>query len=254
MSKSPLGKRRDKYRLRRQLQKGNQRSPLISSLSRSWSPLTIWLKNIWQWFWRLLIEVVRFCLRAVVLFGIKISKPLRTSSRTSHQFNLKLNFRFNIRARLKSLKLRLIRSLRKAPIFDWLLLAIIFSTALLAYAAITRPNASAINCARKINGLWQTNLGEISFLEKPNSHKAIATLSYENIDRGMVKGKIEGELNGDTLDFSWTEIAERGKPKTQGKGILFFRNQCREFYGNYSSISLQNRGFQGLLTKPIMVK
>jgi hypothetical protein len=245
VSKPSLRKKRDKYRLRRQHQKGNQRSRLLSSLERlglkSWAT---WLQTGLKITWRLFVELVRFSLRAIVLLILKIFKF------RPHQFNPQLN----LEAWLKNLKLHLTQSLRNAPIFGWMLLALLSMVALLAYDAITRPSSNAIDCRQKINGLWQTNLGEMNFQEKPNSRKAIATFDYENIDRGRVRSRIEGELNSDILDFRWTELAERGKLKTQGQGILFFRNQCQEFYGSYSSISLQNRGLQGLLTKAIAVK
>jgi hypothetical protein len=273
VSKPSLGKRRDKYRLRRQLQARGQRSVFFSSLEGQWNSLSAGLKVIGWWGWRLLVELVRRSLRTLVIFTLKLVKrfespktdrkpPAQESTRLS-AFSLNLKHwgqrfkQFFVNKQLikkQFLNRQLINKLRGAPVFAWLLLTAICAVVVLAYSAVTRPSSSSVNCREQINGIWQTNLGEINLQEQAHSNKIIAIFRYQNIDRGTVNAKIEGELDYDTLEYSWTEQAEKGKPKTGGNGIFLFRNKCQEFYGNYGSISLQNRGFQGYLVKAIAIK
>jgi hypothetical protein len=112
---------------------------------------------------------------------------------------------------------------------------------IMAILALTHPDSPFLltpkatqSCQTKLNGQWQSNWGSISFEEKANSQSITGKYDYENLDRGKVKGKLTGSLEGNTLGFSWQETSERGQ-ELKGKGSFLFQNQCKDFYGSYGS-------------------
>jgi hypothetical protein len=88
------------------------------------------------------------------------------------------------------------------------------------------------SCKAKINGQWQTNWGKIAFQEQPNSKTVTGEYTYQNLNRGKVEGKLEGQLTGDTLNFDWQETAQRGQKSLQGRGSFLFTNDCQSFSGS----------------------
>ncbi|AFY71076.1 hypothetical protein Pse7367_2823 [Thalassoporum mexicanum PCC 7367] len=90
-----------------------------------------------------------------------------------------------------------------------------------------------LSCKAKINGQWQTNWGQISFREQPDSNLVIADYAFQNLNRGKVEGKLEGKLIGNTLNFDWQETAQRGTRSLQGRGSFLFTNHCQDFTGSY---------------------
>jgi hypothetical protein len=90
-----------------------------------------------------------------------------------------------------------------------------------------------LNCNAKLNGQWQTNWGPITFQEQPDSNLVTGSYAYQNLNRGKVEGKLDGQLSGDTLNFDWQETAQRGQKSLAGRGSFLFTNDCQDFAGSY---------------------
>jgi hypothetical protein len=115
-----------------------------------------------------------------------------------------------------------------------LFVTIVFGFALTNQGFIfSSSEVSDRNCQAKLNGKWQTNLGNISFQEESGSSQVKGKYEYQNLDRGKVKGEITGTLNADVLSFNWQETTGKNQTKQQGKGSLLFRNSCKDFFGSY---------------------
>ncbi|MDX1976412.1 MAG: hypothetical protein SFT94_01950 [Pseudanabaenaceae cyanobacterium bins.68] len=201
-------------------------------------------RNIWLWqrlIILLLIEILRRSLRALVIGLLKLLKWFE-------QLQVNLQSQPKIHTQIKP-KIKLSWRKPRLPSVAGLSVLSIFGLAGLSYYGITQPSINTLNCRGKINGRWQTNLGEIQLQESSTGIKA--NFSYYNIRRGRVSSKINGRLDYDVLNFDWQEQAEQQPVKSEGQGILLFRQQCQEFYGSYSSISLKNGSFQGILIQAI---
>lgn len=97
----------------------------------------------------------------------------------------------------------------------------------------TSSTIGDLKCQTKLNGKWQSNWGNMTFQEESGSSKVKGKYEFHNLDRGKIKGELVGTMNGDILNFDWQETSSKGKAKQQGKGSFLFRNDCKEFFGNY---------------------
>lgn len=130
---------------------------------------------------------------------------------------------------------------------------------ILAASSLTNPNfisssTQNLNCQAKINGIWQTNWGNLTFQEQPNSQMVVGKYEYDNLDRGKVTGTLTGNLQNDNLNFTWQENAPRGLQQT-GKGTFLFQNTCKELFGTYGTgLSEVGKGsWRGTYLKPAAV-
>jgi hypothetical protein len=115
-----------------------------------------------------------------------------------------------------------------------LLVTIVFGSALTNQGFIfSSSEISDRSCQTKLNGKWQTNLGNMSFQEEVGSLKVKGKYEFQNLDRGKVKGELNGTLNADVLNFDWQETLGKNQVKQQGKGSFLFRNSCKDFFGSY---------------------
>lgn len=230
MPKSASHKKRLKYRRQRTPQ-----APWVVAFRRLQRHIWLWHRLITLF----LIEVLRRSLRALV---ISLLKLIRLFEKLQQQVKNQAKPQNKLRTKL---------TWRRPPVPSLARLSVLslFGLAGLSYYGITQPSANTLNCRGQINGRWQTNLGEISLQEQ--SDQVTAKFSYHNINRGKVTSQINGQLDHDILNFDWQEQAEQGTTTSQGQGILLFRQQCQEFYGTYSSVSLKNGSFQGILIQAI---
>ena len=101
---------------------------------------------------------------------------------------------------------------------------------------LTAPEStpdSNLACKSKIGGDWQTPLGKLHLEEKGNE-QVLGKYAYSNFERGNIMGEFTGKLRNNVIAFDWQETPLQ-KPKQQGKGVLVFSENCKEFYGSYGT-------------------
>jgi hypothetical protein len=105
---------------------------------------------------------------------------------------------------------------------------------------LTAPEStpdSNLACKSKITGDWQTPLGKLSLEEKGNE-EVLGKYAYSNFERGNIMGEFRGKLRNNVITFDWQETPKQQslqQPKQQGKGVLVFSENCKEFYGSYGT-------------------
>ena len=101
---------------------------------------------------------------------------------------------------------------------------------------LTAPEStpdSNLACKSKITGDWQTPLGKMHLEEKGNE-QVLGKYAYSNFERGNIMGEFTGKLRNNVITFDWQETPLQ-QPKQQGKGMLVFGENCKEFYGSYGA-------------------
>lgn len=101
---------------------------------------------------------------------------------------------------------------------------------------LTAPDStpdSNLACKSKIGGDWQTPLGKLTLEEKGNEQVS-GKYAYSNFERGNIMGEFTGKLRNNVITFDWHETPLQ-QPKQQGKGVLVFSENCKEFYGSYGT-------------------
>ena len=101
---------------------------------------------------------------------------------------------------------------------------------------LTAPDStpdSNLACKSKITGDWQTPLGKMHLEEKGNE-QVLGKYAYSNFERGNIIGEFTGKLRNNVITFDWLETPLK-QPKQQGKGVLVFSENCKEFYGSYGT-------------------
>ena len=101
---------------------------------------------------------------------------------------------------------------------------------------LTAPEStpdSNLACKSKITGDWQTPLGKMHLEEKGNE-QVLGKYEYSNFERGNIMGEFTGKLRNNVITFDWQETPLQ-QPKQQGKGMLVFGENCKEFYGSYGA-------------------
>ena len=101
---------------------------------------------------------------------------------------------------------------------------------------LTAPEStpdSNLACKSKITGDWQTPLGKMHLEEKGNE-QVLGKYAYSNFERGNIMGEFTGKLRNNVITFDWQETPLQ-QPKQQGKGMLVFGENCKEFYGSYGT-------------------
>ena len=59
-----------------------------------------------------------------------------------------------------------------------------------------------------------------------------------NIFNGNIIGEFRGKLRNNVITFDWQETPKQQslqQPKQQGRGVLVFSENCKEFYGSYGT-------------------
>jgi len=92
---------------------------------------------------------------------------------------------------------------------------------------------SNLTCKSKIGGDWQTPLGKLTLEEKGNDQVS-GKYAYSNFERGNIMGEFTGKLRNNVITFDWQETPLQ-QPNQQGKGMLVFSENCKEFYGSYGT-------------------
>ncbi len=101
---------------------------------------------------------------------------------------------------------------------------------------LTAPEStpdSNLACKSKITGDWQTPLGKMH-LEEKSHEEVFGKYVYSNFERGNIMGEFRGKLRNNVINFDWQETPLE-QPKQQGKGVLIFSENCKEFYGSYGT-------------------
>ena len=101
---------------------------------------------------------------------------------------------------------------------------------------LTAPDStpdSNLACKSKITGDWQTPLGKLN-LEVKSNEEVLGKYAYSNFERGNIMGEFRGKLRNNVITFDWQETPLQ-QPKQQGKGVLIFSENCKEFYGSYGT-------------------
>ena len=123
---------------------------------------------------------------------------------------------------------------------SWLFLALglggVVITTIFGLQYLTAPDAtpdSSLTCKSKISGDWQTSFGKVT-LQETSENIFSGKYEYTNFERGQITGELTGKLSNNIATFDWTETPNK-QPKQQGKGILVFGEDCKEFYGSYGT-------------------
>lgn len=101
---------------------------------------------------------------------------------------------------------------------------------------LTAPDAatdSNLACKFQIGGDWQTPFGKVT-LQEQGDNLISGKYEYTNFERGQIAGELTGKLSNNVFSFDWKETPNK-QPQQQGKGILVFGGDCKEFYGSYGT-------------------
>jgi len=120
----------------------------------------------------------------------------------------------------------------------WLFLGIgiggVLAVAIFGLQYLTTPESSTdsqLICNSQVSGDWQTPFGKVN-LQVQNNDLVSGKYEYVNFERGKVVGELSGKLSNNIVTFNWQETPTQ-QPKQQGKGVLVFKQGCKEFYGSY---------------------
>ncbi len=111
----------------------------------------------------------------------------------------------------------------------------------IGYVFLTTPKVitgTSQTCQSRISGTWQTGVGLLQLQPASNGTDVVGKYQYSNSIQGNVTGQISGTMDQNVMNFTWQETTkpEDGKPNSsshtsQGKGILFFSQNCQEVSG-----------------------
>jgi hypothetical protein len=158
-----------------------------------------------------------------------------TDTTNSSENRLK-SFRFLFQNSQKTFQENIASKFSASGMFFFLGIGGVIFAAILGIYYLAAPEStpdSNLACTSKINGDWQTSLGKLTLEEKGNEN-VLGKYDYSNFERGYIMGEFIGKLHNNVITFDWHETSLQHS-KQNGKGVLVFSENCKEFYGSYGT-------------------